>query len=123
MDNIIKKVKDIFKKTFSSREQEWRRQSEFISALSEANDIPFNPTVFPKPKRHFKHGNIVWKQSQAAEYISEKIHEKMAQGEYVFKPWNATWLLVRKTKVYDTMPYSFIPIKDTPERKATDGKL
>ena len=124
MNDTINRVKGFIYKTFSSRKQEWLRQSEFISALAEANDISYDPVAFPKPKRHLTgHGNVVWEQSQAAEYISEKIHEKMMRGEYVFKPWNAAWLLVRKSEVYDTMPYSFIPIKDTPERKASEGKI
>lgn len=108
MNDIIKRVKGSLCKTFSIRTQEWLRQSEFISALAEANDIPYDPVAFPKPRHLTGHGNVVWEQSQAAEYISEKIHEKIMRGEYVFKPWNAAWLLVRKSEVYDTMPYSFI---------------
>lgn len=123
MNDILKGVKGFLYKMFSWRKQEWLRQSEFISALAEANDIPYDPAAFSKPKRHVTgHGNLVWEQSQAAEYISEKIHEKMMRGDYVFKPWNAAWLLVRKSEVYDTMPYFYIPIKDTPERQASEGK-
>ena len=92
MNNLFKKIKRYFKNLFSNRKLEWQSQLDFIIALAKANDIPFNPTVFPKPKRPFKNGNIVWEQSQAAEYISDKINEKEMLGEYIFKPWNTAWL-------------------------------
>lgn len=123
MNNLFKKIKRYFKNLFSNRKLEWQSQLDFIIALARANDIPFDPTVFPKPKRHFKNGNIVWEQSQAAEYISDKINEKEMLGEYIFKPWNTAWLAVRKEAVYDKIPYACVPMKDTNKRKAEDGKI
>lgn len=118
-----KKARRFLQNTFSNRKIEWQRQSEFISALAEANDIPFDPGYFPKPKRLFKHGRLVWEQSQAAEYISRKIHEKMMRQEYIFKPWPAAWLPLSSVDIYIRHPWGFIPIKETPNLKTEEGKI
>ena len=120
---LLKKTKKFLHNTFSNRKAEWQRQYEFISAIAEANDIYFDANEFPKPKRHLKHGRIVWEQSKAAEYISEKIHEKMLHDEYVFKPWNAAWLPVRRKDLYERVPFCCVPIRDTAKLKAEEGKV
>jgi len=107
---MLKAIRNIF----NNRSKEWDAQLSFIEDLAKANDIDFDRTNFKRPRRKIRHFRLYWPQSDAAEYIAQKLYEKRLEDPMFFKPWAAAWLPIDR-KTYEDFPFYHVRIIKLPD--------